>query len=51
MLLELGLLERAIYVERASTEQERVLKLTEFAGDEAPYFALILLPRAPGVDR
>ena len=45
MLGELGLLERAIYVERASTEQERVLRLIDLADDEAPYFALVLLPR------
>jgi precorrin-2/cobalt-factor-2 C20-methyltransferase len=51
VLGELGLLERAIYVERASTGQERVLQLTDFADDEAPYFALILLPRKPDVDR
>jgi precorrin-2/cobalt-factor-2 C20-methyltransferase len=44
ILDELGLLERAIYVERASTERERVLRLTDFTDDEAPYFALILLP-------
>ena len=44
ILDELGLLERAIYVERASTERERVMRLTDFADDEAPYFALILLP-------
>lgn len=44
LLDELGLLERAIYVERASTERERVLRLTDFTDDEAPYFALILLP-------
>jgi precorrin-2/cobalt-factor-2 C20-methyltransferase len=51
VLDELGLLERAIYVERASTAQERVLQLTDLADHEAPYFALILLPRTPGVGR
>jgi precorrin-2/cobalt-factor-2 C20-methyltransferase len=45
VLGELGLLERAIYVERASGERERVMRLTDFDDDEAPYFALILLPR------
>ncbi len=45
ILDELGLLERAIYVERATSERERVMRLTDFADDEAPYFALILLPR------
>jgi precorrin-2/cobalt-factor-2 C20-methyltransferase len=51
VLADLGLLERAIYVERASTERERVLRLTDFDDDEAPYFALILLPRTTGRDR
>jgi precorrin-2/cobalt-factor-2 C20-methyltransferase len=51
VLRDLGLLERAIYVERASTEQERVLRLTDFEHHEAPYFALILLPRTQGVER
>ena len=52
VLGELGLLERAIYVERASTEQERVLRLIDFDDDdEAPYFSLILLPRTSGRDR
>ena len=51
VLRELGQLERAIYVERASTEQERVLQLTDLDDHEAPYFALILLPGAQGVDR
>ena len=45
VLAELGLLERAVYVERASTEQERVMRLTDLEEDEAPYFALVLLPR------
>ena len=51
LLDELGLLERAIYVERASTERERVMRLTDFTDDEAPYFALILLPGAPPRER
>ncbi|HEX3208758.1 MAG TPA: precorrin-2 C(20)-methyltransferase [Geminicoccaceae bacterium] len=46
VLSELGLLERAIYVERASAGRERVLRLTDFDDDEAPYFALVLLPRS-----
>jgi precorrin-2/cobalt-factor-2 C20-methyltransferase len=51
VLGELGLLERAVYVERASTEHERVMRLGDFEGSEAPYFALILLPRAAERDR
>jgi precorrin-2/cobalt-factor-2 C20-methyltransferase len=45
ILAELGLLERAVYVERVSTERERVMRLTDVDVAEAPYFALVLLPR------
>jgi precorrin-2/cobalt-factor-2 C20-methyltransferase len=44
VLAELGLLERAIYVEHVSAARERVLPLADLAGDEAPYFSLLLLP-------
>jgi precorrin-2/cobalt-factor-2 C20-methyltransferase len=44
VLAGLGLLERAIYVEHASTAHERVVPLADLAIDEAPYFALILVP-------
>jgi precorrin-2/cobalt-factor-2 C20-methyltransferase len=44
VLSELGLLERAIYVEHASTPRERVVRLADLAVDEAPYFSLLLLP-------
>ncbi len=39
---DLGLLERAVYVERASLPDERVLALVQ-APDPAPYFSMILL--------
>jgi precorrin-2 methylase len=51
VLGEMGLLERAVYVEWASTEQERVLRLIDLETNEAPYFALVLLPRTPGRGR
>ena len=44
MLVELGLLERAIYVEHASGGHERALRLIDLAADEAPYFSLLLVP-------
>jgi precorrin-2/cobalt-factor-2 C20-methyltransferase len=44
VLAELGLLERAIYVEHASGPCERVVRLTDLTLDEAPYFSLLLLP-------
>ena len=48
ILDELGLMERAIYVERASGPDERVMSLLDLEGEtEAPYFALILVPPGP----
>jgi precorrin-2/cobalt-factor-2 C20-methyltransferase len=44
VLSGLGLLQRAIYVEHASTARERVVRLADLAIDEAPYFSLLLLP-------
>jgi precorrin-2/cobalt-factor-2 C20-methyltransferase len=44
VIVELGLLERAIYVEHASDMRERVARLVDLAADEAPYFSLLLLP-------
>jgi precorrin-2/cobalt-factor-2 C20-methyltransferase len=44
IITELGLLERAIYVEHASAERERVVPLADLAVDEAPYFSLLLVP-------
>jgi len=41
---EAGLLERAIYVERGTMADERVLPLRQVGEVKAPYFSLILLP-------
>ncbi len=38
-----GVLERGIYVERASTDQERVAPLAQVTG-EVPYMSLVLVP-------
>ena len=43
-LIEAGLAERAIYAERGTMAEERILPLAEKEGDDAPYFALILVP-------
>ena len=43
IIAELGMLERAIYVEHASSPRERVVPLAELTVDEAPYFSLLLL--------
>jgi precorrin-2/cobalt-factor-2 C20-methyltransferase len=39
-----GLLERAIYVERGTMSEERVMPLRERGDDVAPYFAMVLIP-------
>lgn len=51
ILDELGLLERAVYVERVSTGQERIMQLSDLEQAEAAYFALVLLPRASARDQ
>jgi precorrin-2/cobalt-factor-2 C20-methyltransferase len=43
-LIEAGLADRAIYVERGTMAEERILPLSEKLDDDAPYFALILVP-------
>jgi precorrin-2/cobalt-factor-2 C20-methyltransferase len=43
-LERIGALQRAIYVEHATDERERVVRLVDLDLDEAPYFSLILLP-------
>ena len=39
-----GRLDEAVYIERVSMEKERVIRLADKPDDEAPYFAMILLP-------
>lgn len=39
-----GLINRAIYVERATMADQRVVRLAEKPDDEAPYFSMILVP-------
>ena len=43
-LTQTGLADRAIYVERGSMAGEIVLPLRDKSGNEAPYFAMILVP-------
>lgn len=44
-LASAGLLERAIYVERATMAEERIVPLPELPEDfDAPYFSLIIVP-------
>jgi len=42
-LIGAGLIDRAIYVERATMEDEIVLPLAQKADDEAPYFAMVIV--------
>jgi len=43
ILDRLGLTERAVYVERSSTESERVIPLPDLSEAAAPYFSMILV--------
>lgn len=40
----LGLQDRALYVERATMDGERVVPLTEIAPETVPYFSMVLIP-------
>jgi precorrin-2/cobalt-factor-2 C20-methyltransferase len=44
VLKELGLLERALYIERATTDRQRIVPITEVDPSQVPYFAMIVLP-------
>ncbi|MEH3128592.1 MAG: precorrin-2 C(20)-methyltransferase [Mycolicibacterium neoaurum] len=50
-LSETGRLERAFYVERASTDQERVLAAADVDADSVPYFSIVMLPGEAAVQR
>jgi precorrin-2/cobalt-factor-2 C20-methyltransferase len=45
LLGRLGLAERATYVAHASRADEQVMPLASLAGDDAPYFSMILVSR------
>jgi precorrin-2/cobalt-factor-2 C20-methyltransferase len=44
VLKDLGLLERARYIERSTTDRQRILPITEVDPTQVPYFAMIVLP-------
>ena len=44
ILDELGLLDRALYIERATQPSQRILPITEIDPAEVPYWSLILIP-------
>lgn len=43
-LRQVGRLEDAVYVERGTSKSEKISQLAEKTGDNAPYFALIVVP-------
>jgi precorrin-2/cobalt-factor-2 C20-methyltransferase len=43
-LIRAGKLDRAVYVERGTMPEERIVRLADKAGDEAAYFAVVLVP-------
>ncbi|MCL2933781.1 MAG: precorrin-2 C(20)-methyltransferase [Trichodesmium sp. MAG_R03] len=44
ILDELGLLHRALYIERATQTEQRIVNITELEPTEVPYWSLILIP-------
>lgn len=50
-LSETHRLDRAFYVERASTDQQRVLAAADVDEDSVPYFSIVMLPGAAAAPR
>lgn len=44
VLNDLGLMDRALYIERATMQNQRIAPLTEVNGSDCPYFSIILVP-------
>lgn len=44
VLGDLGLMDRALYVERATMSNQRIVPLAEVDGGDCPYFSIILVP-------
>ena len=44
VIFKLGLQARALYVERATMDGERIRPLDEILADEVPYFSMVLIP-------
>lgn len=47
ILKNLGMVERALYIERATMENQKIVSLPEVDEDSSPYFSLILIPGIP----
>lgn len=50
VLTRLGRIANAVYIERATLADEKVLPLVEVVEDKAPYFSMILVRKAEAVD-
>ena len=48
LLSAAGLIEHAVYVERASLPNQRVVPLVDLDADRAPYFSMVLVHRRGG---
>ncbi|TVP62133.1 MAG: precorrin-2 C(20)-methyltransferase [Nodularia sp. (in: Bacteria)] len=44
VLYQLGLASRALYIERATMTQQRIIPLDEVDPDQVPYFSMIIIP-------
>ena len=44
VLSGLGLMDRALYIERATMQNQRIAPLAEVSGSDCPYFSIILVP-------
>lgn len=44
VLTDLGLMDRALYVERATMANQRIVPLSNVSGSDCPYFSIILVP-------
>ena len=44
VLNELGLMDRALYIERATMQNQRIAPLADVSGSDCPYFSIILVP-------
>ncbi|MBO1039580.1 precorrin-2 C(20)-methyltransferase [Brucella pituitosa] len=44
VLTDLGLMDRALYIERATMQNQRIASLAEVSGSDCPYFSIILVP-------
>jgi len=44
VLLDLGLFSRALYIERATMPNQRIVAIADIDPAEVPYWALVMIP-------